>query len=134
MPLLDFAKPQKLRSSEEHADMHSSDTGIAGTYVPNMSEEDQNRWKAKLINKGKDDARVEVKKTFNGVQVVIIVALDGWNYGSEKRDNRGWGGTTRGLNVRMSANGAIKATFEQFAEIQAAVAEARAALEASSAD
>ena len=99
-----------------------------------MSEEDQNRWKAKLINKGKDDARVEVKKTFNGVQVVIIVALDGWNYGSEKRDNRGWGGTTRGLNVRMSANGAIKATFEQFAEIQAAVAEARAALEASSAD
>ena len=47
--LLCFDKPKKVRSTEEHNKTYMSDSGIAGTYVPNMSEEDKNKWKAKHI-------------------------------------------------------------------------------------
>ena len=60
MGLLSFDKPKKIRSTEEHNKMFSSDSGISGTYVPNMSKEDQLKWKAKHI-KG-DDERVEIRK------------------------------------------------------------------------
>ena len=62
MGLLSFDKPKKVRSAEEHNKMFSSDSGIAGTYVPNMSKEDQLKWKAKHI-KG-DDERIEIRKEF----------------------------------------------------------------------
>lgn len=50
--LLDFNKPKKVRSTASHNEMFSSDSGVAGTYVANMSEEDKNRWKGKYVNGG----------------------------------------------------------------------------------
>ena len=55
--LLSFDKTKKVRSTEEHNKMHMSDSGVDGTYVPNMSKEDNERWKGKLI-KG-DDERID---------------------------------------------------------------------------
>lgn len=85
MPILSFNVPKKLRSTEEHAAEHSSDTNISGTYVPNMSESDQLTWKAKKI--GGEDPRIEIRKTVDGkehrhrrpsyAQVLLIVRPDG---------------------------------------------------------
>lgn len=80
MQVLSWDKPKKLRSTEEHSRLHSSDSGVAGTFVPNMSVEDNRRWKAKHI-KG-DDERVEIRKEFTGYkswsQVLITVRSDGF--------------------------------------------------------
>ena len=84
MAVLDFDKPKKLRPFKEHADYYSSDTNIAGTYVPNMSEEDRLKWKARHIAGA--DPRVEIRKTVCGMdagrtwassaQVLIVVRLE----------------------------------------------------------
>lgn len=71
MKILDFNKPAKLRPTAEHNAMHTSDSGVAGTYVPNMSDEDAARWKAKYI-KGENE-RIEIRKSFHMAQIVIVV-------------------------------------------------------------
>jgi hypothetical protein len=71
MSILSFDKPKKIRSTEKHNKKFSSDSGIAGTYVPNMSEDDKLKWKAKYIIG--DDERIEIRKTINGVQLLIVV-------------------------------------------------------------
>lgn len=85
MALLNFDVPKKVRSSKEHAAEFSSDTGIPGTYVPNMSKADLLTWKAKKI--GGEDPRIEIRKTVDGkehghrrlsyAQVLLIVRPDG---------------------------------------------------------
>lgn len=69
--ILSFEKPKKVKSTKEHNDTYSSDSGIAGTYVPNMSKDDMNKWKGKHI-KGNDE-RIEIRKSFDGVQLLIVV-------------------------------------------------------------
>jgi hypothetical protein len=117
------------------------DGGPEGGYVPQMSQTDAQRWKAKEFNLGKENARIELRKTFTGInngqgstQVTIFVALDGWDYAAkyEHRRERQPGEymftDTRGLNVRMSMNGPLLMTFEQFDEINRIVVEATAYL------
>ena len=123
--ILDFTPPKKILSSDEHNKQYMSDCGVRGTYVSNMSEEDMNRWKAKHINKGKPDARIELRKTFNGAELLIIVALDGWNYKNETIEGDKYGHyKTKGLNVRMSTNGPLMMTFSEFYDIEMVVNEA----------
>ena len=129
--LISFDKPAKVEIDA------GFDGGPVGGYVPQMSEQDSVRWRAKLVNGGKDGARVELKKKFTGInngqgstQVSMIVALDGWDYAAKHEARTAnvkgeWFHTdTRGLNVRMSMNGPLLMTFEQFAEINQAVQEA----------
>lgn len=79
--ILCWDKPKKARTTEEHNKKYSSDSGVDGTYVPNMSEKDMLKWKAKHI-KG-DDTRVEIRKTAvndkrgNYSQMLIVVRPDG---------------------------------------------------------
>jgi len=101
MPILSLDKPQKLLPSKEHSDYYSSDTGIPGTYVPNMSDEDRMKWKARKISGG--DPRVEIRKTVVGkepgakyghsAQVLITVRSD--------------------FSVTISANGRMIVTGKQ---------------------
>jgi molecular chaperone DnaK (HSP70) len=63
LAILTFEKPKKVRSTEEHNDMYSSDCGVEGTYVPNMSDEDNEKWKAKYISG--EYPRIEIRKCFN---------------------------------------------------------------------
>ena len=130
--LISFDKPAKVEIDA------GFDGGPVGGYVPQMSDADAVRWRAKLVNRGKDGARIELKKKFTGInngqgstQVSMIVALDGWDYAAKheartaKAPTSDWFHTdTRGLNVRMSMNGPLLMTFEQFAEINQAVQEA----------
>lgn len=126
--LIDWNKPKKSRSQKEHNAMFSSDSGVAGTYVPNMSQEDQEKWKGKLINKGKPNARVELRKSFEATQLLLIVALDGWDYKNESRTPDRWGRSTLGKNVRMSMNGPLSLSFEEMQEMSQVIQEAKEAM------
>jgi len=139
MTLLDFTPPKKVVIEA------GFDGGPDGGYVPQMSDADSRRWKAKKFNIGKPNARIELRKSIGGgmsgrgpvSQVHIIVALDGWDYG-KKFEKRGGGidpkrrydlFDTAGLNVRMSMNGPLLMTFDVFNEINQIVQEARDYLE-----
>lgn len=125
--LLDFAKPTKVDVGG------GFDGGPEGGYVPQMSKADAERWKAKQFNLGKENARIELRKNFGNTQVFIIVALDGWDLAAKYEHRRPYKRgddvcfhtDTRGLNVRMSMNGPLLMTFDQFAEFSAIVEEAK---------
>jgi hypothetical protein len=118
--ILSFEKPKKVRSTEKHNEMFSSDSGVAGTYVPNMSEEDELKWKAKHI-KG-DDERVEIRKTIDGAQLLIVVYAKArpvkynWNHIDEWRK--------RHENVSISMNGKLSMTLVEYDEMKRAIDEA----------
>lgn len=63
LAILTFEKPKNVRGTEEHNEIYSLDCGVAGTYVPNMSDEDNGKWKAKYI--GGEFARIEIRKHFD---------------------------------------------------------------------
>lgn len=130
--LLDFTKPAKVIIEAGFED------GPTGGYVPQMSEADATRWKSKHFNIGKENARIELRKTFTGINngqgstnITIFVALDGWDYATKHEARTAnvkgeWFHTdTRGLNVRMSMNGPALMTFDQFNEIAQIVDEAK---------
>lgn len=106
MGVINWDKPKKLRSTEQHNEMYSNETGAV--YVPNMSKEDQEIWKGKLINGGKDTARVELRKTFRGInncysQVLLIVTNE---------------------DVTMSMNGKTAMSIRDWCEMHTVVNEA----------
>lgn len=121
MSLLNFEKPKKIRSTEEHNDMFSSDSGIPGTYVPNMSDDDMYKWKAKHI-KGEDE-RVEIRKTIHGVQVLIIVYKEIKQVKYEYNNITEW--HKRHENVCISMNGKLQMSWEVYDEFVRAIAEAK---------
>lgn len=103
--LLNFNKIEKVMSEKEREEKYSSDCNVIGTFVPNMSVEDMRKWKGKHI-KGKDE-RVEIRKSINGTQLVIIVY-------KEERYERGFNDYSNKeyellihKNVHISANGKI---------------------------
>jgi hypothetical protein len=84
MSILNWNIPKKARPTKEHQERHSSDCGVPGTYVPNMSDEDKKAWKAKKI--GGKRPRVDIRKTTKGpslsdgkptyAQMIIVVTRD----------------------------------------------------------
>ena len=121
MGILSFEKPKKIRSTEEHNKMYSSDQPVPGTYVPNMSTEDRTKWRAKHI-KGKDE-RIEIRKNMHGVNMVIVV--------SKNIKQHLWREhmIVDHLNVSISANGKIYMDFSDFGDFQCAIREAMELLE-----
>jgi hypothetical protein len=124
--VLSFDKPKKLRSADEHSKMHTSDAYVDGTYVPNMSEKDKLKWKAKHI--GGDDPRIEIRKTVSGIDPTL----------AKKYANRGytWAGTcsaqvlviVRKTGVVMSGNGRMVFDNKVWSELGQVVAEAQSLL------
>lgn len=101
--ILNFEKPPRARTTEKHNADHQSDSGIAGTYVPNMSEAWRRTFKAKHI-KG-DDPRIEIRKGLDyGVQCLIVVTFTG---------------------IKMSANGAMNWSPEEWSALETAIVEAQ---------
>ena len=109
MSVLDFKKPVKLLPTAVWNDNHQSDSDIAGTYVPNMSEADKLKWKAKRIVGS--DPRVEIRKTISNhgdyAQMLVIVRKD---------------------EVVISGNGRMNFSQENWNDLFDAVAEAKALL------
>lgn len=121
---ISWEKPKKARTAEEHNDLHSSDSGVDGTFVPNMSDEDLYRWKGKLVKlrtpKGDPAAyQVELRKSIRGTQIVVIVATNGYRYKNLKPEQ------TRDINVHVSLNGGLQLTDEEWDEFKAVVDEAK---------
>ena len=69
--LLSFDPPKKVRTTNKHNEKFSSDSEVDGTYVPNMSDKDNERWKGKRIS-GTNE-RIEIRRSINGTQLVIVV-------------------------------------------------------------
>lgn len=121
--LLDFNKPSKIMTEQERQDKYTSDGAVPGTYVPNMSEEDMKKWKGKYI-KGKDE-RVEIRKSINGVQLVVIVYKE-TRY--EEKTSTYSNETYKVFvhkNIHMSANGKIRLSFDEYQELLQVINEAQ---------
>ena len=109
MTLLNWEVPKRARPTKDHNTRYQSDSGVAGTYVPNMSKEDVYRWKAKLIRGG--EPRVEIRTGRAGALVLLVV-----------RNQAGH------PHVTMSANGKMEWTSRDWSDMYKAVAEAYSAL------
>lgn len=138
--ILSFEKPKKVRSTEEHNNLFSSDSGVAGTFVPNMSKEDQKKWKAKHISG--NDERIEIRKTLGGAQVLIVVYKEAYhppypkypdteytdsayhvNMAKYKEKQKEW--YKRHEEIQISMNGKLNLTLVEYAELREAITEAK---------
>jgi len=92
-------------------------------------------WKATLKDPGKAGEAIQLRKTFQGCSVLIIVGNDGWNYKNEVADPNkrvrayGYYHDTTGMNVRVSMNGALMGDWNILDEIQSVISEAKELLE-----
>lgn len=133
MGILSWDKPEKARSSAAHAAMYQSDSGVDGTYVPNMSREDVMRWKAKFTGYKARPPHPQVEIRYGGGLVIIVCLHEGYTYNHYKAEGRkSFGkvyGSTVGLNLHISTNGPLQWTFDTLAEMNQAIAEAKEFLE-----
>lgn len=138
--ILDFDKPKKVRSTEEHNNLFSSDSGVAGTFAPNMSKKDMNKWKAKHISG--NDERIEIRKTLGGSQVLAVVYKEPYhppypkypdtkysdsayhvNLAKYKEKQKEW--YKRHESIKLSMNGKVDMTFAEYEELKGAILEAQ---------
>lgn len=124
MTILSWDKPEKVMSIEEWASWQA-DSAPPGTYVPNMSKEDVRRWKAKRVGFKAGHPQIEIRKD----STVIIVSLHGgYKYKGYSADRVG-AYNTDNINLHIATAGPIQWTWEEWAECQEAIKEAREALE-----
>jgi hypothetical protein len=148
MGLLMWDKPKKLRTTPEWMENYGFDGGPTGGYMPNMSKEDEARWKAKVTGKRLGFPQVEIRKTA-GAQITIIVNLgEGYNYKHYKAVEPRYEGKTpkdipsytqeeidkyarptKGVNVHIAANGPVRMTFDEVEDMHKAIMEAKSHLE-----
>lgn len=143
MSILMWEKPEKILSTDEWKAI-SADGAPPGVYTSNMSKEDRERFKAKLVRPKAGPPRVEIRVTVEGVQVVVVVAEETvppppypWGNGAaEDRAEqmarveayRAWEKTPGALGFQMSMNGTVSAPIEWYLNLTVAVAEARVVL------
>lgn len=120
--ILSWETPERVESVEDWKKI-SADGAPPGVYTPNMSKEDQLKWKAKLTgHKAKPPhPQVEIRKNL-GSQVLIIVSLGGFKYQHDTVEG------TKDYNVRISMNGPSYLTFQETEEMLEVVKEAKAML------
>lgn len=167
--------PKKVMTSDQWAKNYGFDGGPTGGYQPNMSQADQDAWKAKITGKKLGYPQVEIRKS----GIVIIVNLGaGYNYKHYRAEDERYAGTyedfiekeakrnfdrynsyahmkefqtmegarkdakrtyprthfekyknpLKGINVHIACAGPIQLTFEEFAEMNQAIEEAKLAL------
>ena len=116
MGIINWDKPKKIRGSKEHVDTHRSDSGIPGTFVPNMSDGDVKKWKGKIVGITTGSPQVEIRKN----SMLIIVSLGaGYQYKFYTREK------TIGINLHISMAGPTQLSFDEWGEMKAVVEEAR---------
>ena len=82
----------------------------------------QRRYRAEVKNWKAEHPLVEIKRDFADANLLLVVALDGWDYKYDEREHQ-WR-PTKGHQVRMSANSACAWTIEEFREMPAVAEEA----------
>ncbi len=152
MPVLMWDKPKKKMATEQWRESAGFDGGPSGGYQPNMDVADELRWKAKITGTKLGFPQVEIRKRAGDSLMLVIVNLGaGYNYKSavagysteEAQANiaRGYNAgialahhalkqeNTDGINLHISMNGPARMNFQDFADMQVAIEEARLALE-----
>lgn len=163
MTVLMWDKPSKKLSKAQWKEISFED-GPDGGYVPNMSDADKLRWKAKLVGVKKKQPQVEIRRQCGPSLMLIIVNMGtGYNYKQYSADTEYDGyqcaaeydaemvrqcpsmadyyesnptteeqlqqyrsqASTRGINIHISANGPLQMTFEDLADMNAAIEEAK---------
>lgn len=122
MTLLSWDKPAKVRSTEEHNNTFVADDAPPGAYVPNMSREDAEKWRAKVVGVRRPNGKVqvEIRKNVSGNALVLMVGDNGVIKGHYE---------TEGETVLLSTNGSLTfSSYDDFADMFTAVQEARAKL------
>jgi len=127
--ILSFETPEKIRTTEEHNKLYTSDSGINGTYVSNMSDEDSKKFKAKHI-KG-DHERIEIRVQIGGVNCNIFVYKDIYTPAYQKYST--YEKYLIRLNelknshkhIKFSMNGKMDITFDDWNKINQAIEEAQ---------
>jgi len=67
----------------------------------------------------KKGSQIELRKAFNGANLLIIISKDGWNYGKiESRNSSNSWQNTKGFDIRISANGPVWLTKSDWDEIK----------------
>jgi hypothetical protein len=129
MNLINWDTPKRVRSVEKQKEL---DGGEHPMYIPNMSNADLATWKGKVVNKTKPHAHVELRKTYKGTQILMIVAEDGYNYKYHKvgGNQNGHNDTSGFAGIRVSANGPFEMPFHEIFEWATVIGEARSHLEA----
>ena len=120
MGILKWDEPQKVMSTDEWKAI-SADGAPPGVYVPNMSKADELAWKAKLVGVTTEYPRVEIRKSSYAL-VLIIVSL-GQGFKQKYKS------MPEGTNVQISMNASAAFDWQEWAEFDQAVQEAREALE-----
>lgn len=118
MSLISWEKPKKKMPVEEWMKI-TADGAPPGVYTPNMSQEDNLKWKGKMI--GGTDPRIEIRKSFHhsneksypdcvnyAAQMVIVV----------RRSH------TDEPDVLISTNGKLGMTFLESMELTIVILEA----------
>ena len=114
--VINWGKPRKIHSSADHVEMYQSDSGVPGTYMPNMSDADIKAWKGKVVGSTTSSPQVEIRKD----SMVIVVSLGGgYQYKFYKRER------TVGINIHISMAGPTQLTFKEWDEMKVAVEEAK---------
>lgn len=126
MSILSWDKPKRARTPKEHAETFGAEDAPPGVYVPNMSDEDAEKWKAKVTGQKRGILQVEIRKRIRSTQLTLIVCSKGgyvhkWHGETDRHP-------TEGINIHLSINGPLQMTFHEMDEMQDAVAEARLAL------
>jgi hypothetical protein len=142
-----WERPKKRMTSEEWRGISFED-GPAGGYMPNMSPDDERRWKAKLSGTTTGFPQVEIRKRAGEALILIVVNM-GAGYAMKGRTPKHDPSkirrydedriprhlelaaleTTGGVNVQMSMNGSAFLTFDNMRDMHAAIEEARVVLE-----
>ena len=137
---LNWDKPKKVLSTDAWRESYGFEDGPHGGYVPNMSHEDAISWKAKITGTKLGYPQVEIRKSANEGQLLMIVNLgDGYNYKhyrvipEEKYRSVPFfdlmGSSTAGKCVHMSLNGPATLSYEDSISLGEIVQEAMDALD-----
>lgn len=156
MSLLVWDEPRKAKSKAKWAETSFED-GPKGGFIPNMSDSDNERWKAKLTGTKLGFPQVEIRKAAGSLMTIIVNLGDGYNYKGYRSvpdpDRTCVGKTptsntrsylrtqedidysalrersTRGVQIHISMNGPSTMSLREMGEMHLAIAEAVGVLE-----
>ena len=118
--ILVWDTPPKAMSTQDWNNI-SADSAPPGVYTPNMSDEDMDKWKAKLIGVTTEYPRVEIRKATTALMLIIVSLGQGFK--------QKYKSMPEGANIQVSTNGASAFTWDEWQEFNQAIQEAREALE-----
>jgi hypothetical protein len=128
MTIVKWDKPKQTLSKEEWQSL-SADSAPPGVYTPNMSKQDREAWKGTVKGTKSGRPQVELRRSFGGAQMLIIVCLKGgYTYKNYKPDCKYGGDGTKPYNMHIALNGGAQLTLKDWDELNLAVREAIAHL------